>query len=263
MRGGAAVHTVRDDSGRTRIAELSASAPLGIKRTGPTDVHLIGTAAAPLDGDEVTILLTVEAGTQLTVQTVAATMAWPARGRQAPSVMRIHATVGAGAVLRWLPEPLVPVQGCHHELRCTVELAPTASLLWREELVLGRAGEEPGQLHSTLRVIRGAVPLLHQELAIDGRHQAPSVLGSARATGTLLAVGPEIPEHSCRTHTEGLRGAVLELEAGGRLATATASSAVDLRRWLDARMEGLASPHLRLQPAAGAGHHPARSEALI
>lgn len=251
MNGGATITTELAADGSTRLTELAASAPLGLKRTGPTEVHLIGTAAAPLDGDEVAITLSVAAGTQLTVQTVAATMAWPARGRQAPSRMLIDATVEEGGVLRWLPEPLVPVRGCNHVLDCRVQLAPTASLLWREELVLGRMGEEPGQLHAKLRVVRGAVPLLHQELVIDGRHEAPSILGSARATGTLLAVGPSIPDHACRTTTEVLRGAVLELEAGGRLASATSTSAVELRRWLDARADGLASPLLRSssQPA--------------
>jgi phosphoglycolate phosphatase-like HAD superfamily hydrolase len=39
-----------------------------------------------------------------------------------------------------------------------------------------------------------------------------------------------------------LRGAVLELEAGGRLATATSTSAATLRRWLEERQVGLTPP---------------------
>ena len=248
MNGGVRIRTEAAADGRTRIVELAASAPLGAKIT-PDAVHLIGTAAAPLDGDVVTIDLEVGDHTQLTVSTVAATMAWPARGGLSPSVMIIRAKVGEGAVLRWLPEQLVPVRGCRHVQRCDVQLAASASVVWREEVVLGRAGEPPGTLDAELRVVRAGTALLHQQLQLDGTptatHRAPSLLAGARAIGSLLVAGPGVPEHLAQASTPELRGAVLELEAGGRLATATASSTVVLRRWLDERQLGLTPPHVR------------------
>ena len=248
MNGGVRIRTEAGADGRTRIVELAASAPLGAKITGDT-VHLIGTAAAPLDGDVVTIDLEVGDHTKLTVGTVAATMAWPARGDVSPSVMIIRAKVGEGAVLQWLPEQLVPVRGCRHIQRCEVQLAPTASVLWREEVVLGRFGEAPGMLDAELRVVRAGTPLLHQQLQLDGTearaHRAPSLLAGARAVGSLLVAGPGVPEHLAQASTADLRGAVLELEAGGRLATATATSTVTLRRWLDERQQGLTPPQAR------------------
>lgn len=261
MNGGVRIRTERGDGGRTRVVELAASAPLGAKVTGEHEVHLIGTAAAPLDGDVVTIEIELGDHTQLTIGTVAATMAWPARGEASPSVMIIRATVGEGAVLRWLPEQLVPVRGCRHLLRCDVQLAATASVLWREEVVLGRTGEPPGMLDAELRVVRAGAPLLHQQLHLTGddpaAHGAPSLLGNARAVGSLLVAGPDIPEHLVRDAGPTLRGAVLELEAGGRLASATATSAATLRRWLDARLEGLAPPQAR---ATGTASAPPRSD---
>ncbi len=259
MNGGVKIRTQAGEGGRTRIVELSATAPLAAKVTGEHEVHLVGTAAAPLDGDVVTIELEVGDHTQLTVGTVAATMAWPARGDVSPSVMIVRATVGEGAVLRWLPEQLVPVQGCRHVLRSDVQLAATASLLWREEVILGRTGEAPGQLDAELRVVRAAAPLLHQQLQLSGSdpsiHGAPSLLGGARAVGSLLVAGPDVPEHLVREASDDLRGAVLELEAGGRLASATATSAATLRRWLDARLDGLAPPQARgTQPTATPPH---------
>lgn len=265
MNGGVKIRTQAGEGGRTRIVELTASAPLAAKVTGDHEVHLVGTAAAPLDGDVVTIDLEVGDHTQLTVGTVAATMAWPARGDLNPSVMIIRATVGEGAVLRWLPEQLVPVRGCRHVLRCDVQLAPTASVLWREEVILGRTGEPPGALDAELRVVRAGVPLLHQQLQLDGRdpsvHGAPSLLGGARAVGSLLVAGPDVPEHLVREADDVLRGAVLELEAGGRLATATATSAARLRTWLDARLTGLAPPQARAA-AEAAPPHPDPQEIL-
>lgn len=266
MNGGVRIRTERGDGGRTRVVELSASAPLGAKVTGPHEIHLIGTAAAPLDGDVVTIDIEVGDHTRLTIGTVAATMAWPARGEVGPSVMIVRATVGDGAVLRWLPEQLVPVRGCRHLLRCDVQLAATASVLWREEVMLGRAGEPPGMLDAELRVVRAGTPLLHQQLQLDGTnpavHGAPSLLGDARAVGSLLAAGPGVPDHLACDADPALRGAVLELEAGGRLASATATSAATLRRWLDARLEGLTPPQARAAAATSAPPRPDAQEIL-
>lgn len=252
MIGGARVETALDPAtGRTRLVDLRASAPLAIKHAAGA-VHLIGAAAAPLDGDHVTIELVVAPHTQLTVRTVAATMAWPGRGRPRASRLELRATVGAGATLRWLPEPLVPVHGSRHVMTTAIELDPTAHLRWREEVVLGRAGERPGALTLQTRVTRGGAPLLHQELAVDGSaaaaHTSPALLGDARATGSLLAAGPGTPEHAATVQQAGLRGAVLDLELGGHLATATASSAATLKRWLDARQQAFEQPHAAPAP---------------
>lgn len=255
MNGGVRIRTEAGGDGRTRIVELSATAPLGVKVTGPGEVHIIGTAAAPLDGDVVTIDLELGDGTSLTVGTVAATMAWPARGDVSPSVMIVRARIGDEAALRWLPEQLVPVRGCRHVLRSDVQLAASASIVWREEVILGRSlrDEGPGSLDAELRVIRAGAPVLHQQLMLDGSgsrlHGAPSLLAGARAVGSLLVAGPGVPEHFAQANEPGLRGAVLELEAGGRLASATAASAVTLRRWLEAREAGLTPPATdRLRP---------------
>lgn len=243
LRGGVKIRTERDAAGRTRVAELTATAPFAAKVTGHGEVYLVGAAAAPLDGDHITIDLDIAPGTSLTVRTVAATMAWPSRGGALPSLMEITAKVGDGALLQWLPEPLVPVRRCRHELRTTVQVAPTARLVWREEVILGRANEGPGTLRSRTRIERGGLPLLHQELEIDGTrnalHRAASVLAGSRATGSVLVVGPGAPDHHATISSDELRGAVLELEGGGRLAAASGASVARLRRWLDDREAGL------------------------
>ncbi len=242
MNGGVRIRTVRGDDGRTRVVELNATVPFAAKLVGDT-VHLIGAAAAPLDGDQITFDLDIGAGTTLTVRTVAATMAWPSRGALGPSTMSIRATVGEGALLRWLPEPIVPVRKCRHQLRTHVEVARTARLVWREEIVLGRANEGPGSLDAHTRIERAGEALLHQHLVIDGTrsasHQAGSLLGAARATGSVLVVGPGVPDHCATISEPELRGAVLELEGGGRMAQATATSVAKLRSWLSAREAGL------------------------
>lgn len=245
MIGGVRIRTALGAGGRTRVVELTPTPPLAAKLVGDT-VHLIGAAAAPLDGDRITIELDLAPGTSLTVRTVAATMAWPGRAGLGPSVMDIRAQVGEGATLRWLPEPVVPVQGCRHELHTEVWLAPDARLVWREEIILGRVRERPGSLRAHTRVERGGAALLDQLLTVDGTvdgaaatHLAASVLGGARATGSVLVVGPGAPDHCATVSEAAIRGAVVELEGGGRLASAAATSAAGLRAWLDAREAGL------------------------
>ncbi|MBJ7470684.1 MAG: urease accessory protein UreD, partial [Solirubrobacteraceae bacterium] len=257
MKGGVCIRTELGDDGRTRITELTATAPFAAKIT-PEGVHLVGAAAAPLDGDHITIDLHIGAGTSLTVRTVAATMAWPSRDGRLPSLMELTANVEEGATLAWLPEPLVPVRRCRHELRTSVQLARTARLVWREEVILGRAHEGPGTLRAHTRVERAGDALLHQELEIDGSrgriHGAPSVLGNSRATGSVLVVGPGAPDHHATVCTPELRGAVLELEGGGRLASASGASVAKLRSWLDEREAGLTAGAEWQQPHPHSTH---------
>lgn len=255
MNGGVRIRTELGDDGGTRLVELSATAPYAVKNT-PQGVHIVGAAASPLDGDQLFIDLDIGAGTSLVLRTVAATMAWPSRIDRGPSVMTVTAKVGEGARLHWLPEPIVPVQGCRHELHTRIELARTACLLWREEIILGRANEGPGSLLAMSRIEREGEALLHQRLVIDGTaariHAAPGIIGEARATGSVLAVGPGTPEHTATIATSELHGAVLELEGGGRLASATAASVVQLRHWLDAREAALAADSGHDGPSASA-----------
>src|SRR5262245_2404397 len=59
------------------LPEIHASGGLAVRRTGPDTVHLIGTAATPLGGDELDIEIVVAAGARLVVRSVAATIALP------------------------------------------------------------------------------------------------------------------------------------------------------------------------------------------
>src|SRR5688572_3162363 len=83
--------------GRTVLSVVRASGQLAVRRTGPSMVHLVATAFGPLGGDDVDVSLVVEEGAALTVRSVAAAIALPARGEPLPSVQRIHASV-AGAL---------------------------------------------------------------------------------------------------------------------------------------------------------------------
>jgi urease accessory protein len=184
----AAVATERA-GGRTVLATLRSDPPLTLRQTGPGKVHLVSTAAGPLGGDRLELRLDVAPGTSLEIASVASTLVLPGPGE---SLTIVEARVGAGATLRYAPEPTVLAAGCAHRMVVRLVLEEGASVSWREEIVFGRHGERPGTCHARFdATIRGA-PLLRQEFvvgdpAVDG---SPAVYGDARCVGSVLIAGP-------------------------------------------------------------------------
>jgi urease accessory protein len=223
------------DAGRTRLVELYGEVPLlpratGVRAGPVAEVHLVGGAAGPLGGDELTVEVHVGAGASLIIRTVAATLALPGDGC---STTRVDATVAAGGTLHWLPEPIVAVRGCDHLTESVVQLYGDAQLRWREELVCGRHGEEGGDLVLQTRVRLDGRSLYRQDLAVGPRADSwsgPAVLGGARTAGSVILVGPAdaLPAPST---VDG--GALMRLAGPGVVASAVADHAHDLRRALD------------------------------
>jgi urease accessory protein len=143
---------------------VRASGQLAVRRTGPGTVHLVATAFGPLGGDDVEVSLVVEAGASLTVRSVAAAIALPARGEGAPSAQRIAASV-AGTLDLGL-EPTVVAAGAFHLADVAADLGPTGVLTATEQVQLGRTREEPGRWTGTVRVVREGRPLLHTTVGL-------------------------------------------------------------------------------------------------
>lgn len=192
MDADACIEVGPGSDGKPRARRLRTAAPLGARMAGG-ELHLVGTAAGPMGGDHVRLELHVAPGVQLVVRSVAATVAL--RGDGTASSTQVVATVGPGAFLAWLVEPLVATVGCDHRAAASVTLAEGASLLWRDELVLGRSGERPGRCASSLRVCRDDLPLVHHEVSTARPGwDAPSVTAGARALGHLAAVGVAVED---------------------------------------------------------------------
>ncbi|MFI0741745.1 urease accessory protein UreD [Streptomyces sp. NPDC021100] len=242
VRAAARFVAAPDGRGGTALPVLAGEAPFALRRTGRrgpvAHVALVGAMSAPLGGDRLTLTAAVEPGAALRFTTTAATLALPGR-TGAPAAYDIRITVGDGATLHWLPEPLISAAGSHLRTTTRVELAPTARLLFREEQVLGRAGEPAGRLTTRLTVHRAGRPLYDQELAYgpgapgwDGG----AVLGGHRAVGQLLAVDPafgDAPPPVTPPHTaEGAVAATMPLAGPAVVVSAVASDALRLRALL-------------------------------
>jgi len=120
-----------------------------------------------------------------------------------------------------------------------VTLAEGASLVLRDEVLLGRHGEDGGTARSALRVDYAGRPLLRQALEVSGTDPAllgPAVLAGHRAVGSLLRVSAET-DRDPRPRPVPVAGdspevAVMALAGQGVLITALAHDAVTLRRRL-------------------------------
>jgi urease accessory protein len=181
--------------GSLRLPVQRSQVPLVLRRT-PEALYLVSGAAGPLGGDTMELRIEVRAGATLRLRTVAAAVALPGRYGEA-SRLTVTATVGPGARLEYLPEPTVAADGARHRTEVTVRLAADATLLLRDEVLLGRHGERGGACRTRLAVdrdsARGWRPLLRHELDVSGTDAAgfgPAVLAGHRAAGTLLSVEP-------------------------------------------------------------------------
>ena len=261
IHASASIVAILGAGGVTRLPVLSSQVPLVLRRT-PDAVFVVGGAAGPIGGDELALRISVGAGAFLRVRTAAASIALPGPDGL-ESVLRVAVDVGAGGRLEYLPEPVVVSAGARHATIIRVTLADGASLLLRDELLLGRHGEAGGASRTELRVSYAGRPLLRQSLEVSGTDPAdlgPAVLAGHRGVGTLLHVDPprdvrsagaDNPTSVAGQTTEAPVGsggsvgsvgsvtgqpavAVMPLAGPAVLVTALANDAVTLRRRLSA-----------------------------
>lgn len=176
--------------GRSRCTTLRSSPPITFRAT-PEGLHLVGTTAGPVGGDDLALEVTVAAGASLTIRSAAAQLVLPAPTPR-PSNLRVAVEVGPGASLRWLPEPMLLVRGADHRLTTVVAMEAGADLVWRDEVVLGRDGEPSGSLIQRIRIERDGLALLCTEVALGPAwptSAGPAGIGGARMLASTVLVG--------------------------------------------------------------------------
>lgn len=228
MRARACLEVERDTAGRSVVRTLRSAAPLTlIPVRGEPVVHLVNSAASPLGGDELELTVRVGQGACLRLTGIAATVALPGPGETSHSTVQIE--LGKGAVLEYLPEPTVITARANHEAVLHAALGAGAVLHYREILVLGRTGERPGRLTTTLHATREGHPVLRQQLRIgDPEHDASVAnLAGHRVLATELHLDDTNPSPA-----SGEWWSRTPLAAGGTLTTALANDAVTAQRYL-------------------------------
>ncbi|WP_028800389.1 urease accessory protein UreD [Streptomyces sp. 142MFCol3.1] len=231
----------RDDGrGGTSLPVLEGEGPLAVRRTrshgAEARVMLVGAMSGPLGGDHLTVEARAEGRARLRVGSAAATIALPGQNK-AEARYDVRLCVADGAELHWLPEQLISACGSDLCVSSRIDLQGRARLVFREEQVLGRVGEEPGRLTSRLVVRLDGRALLDQELACGpgapGGWDGPAVLAGLRAVGQLVVVRPEFADDLPEPRMLGEQAALAPLAGPAVLVTAVAPDGLGLRRLLD------------------------------
>lgn len=228
----------------------------GFARSNTAAVHLVAGAAGPVGGDDWRFDVDVGDNAALLLSAVAGTVILPGPHGE-PSRSEVNIRVGAGGTLMWEPGVQIAATGCRHETVNRVHLEAGARLFVREEAVLGRHGERPGNFSQRLRVTRDGRPLYDQTLSVGPDApgwNGPSVMGGRRALGSLLVVDPG-PGGLADTQggvAEGLDDtAIMSLDEGATLITALKRDAISLRAHLNAAFQSsLVEGSRRTNPSA-------------
>ena len=169
------------------LGELACAPPLTLRQVlgeagDRCELCLVGTAAGPLPGDDLSISLRLRAGARATLRAAGASLA---QGRSHPddrahedypgypdpqdyldhdgvAALSIRADLADGADLIADPGALIVCQGSRVSVRLELALAAGAAVRWRELIVLGRTAEPPGQATLRWDVTRLGRPVLRQ-----------------------------------------------------------------------------------------------------
>ncbi|KQW49832.1 hypothetical protein ASD88_25265 [Pelomonas sp. Root662] len=183
----------RDGANATRV-HARHDGPLRLLKTlypegaGIAHAVLVHPPGGLVGGDRLDITLDLQAGSHLLVTTPAATRFYRSNAGEAAQV--VHASVGEGARLEWLPQETLAYPGCLARNEVKLSLAAGASVFATEVLGLGlpAAGQpfDTGRLLQHLEVEglwldRGWIDAADTAL-LDG----PCGLAGQRVLGTLV-----------------------------------------------------------------------------
>lgn len=261
--------TLSDGTRRSYIEKLHSHQALVMRNTvetvpawaaawqlqGAAAVRLVAGAAGPVGGDRWQWDIDVGPEAVFLLGAAGGTVVLPGpRGEASQSHIRVR--VAAGGTLIWHPGVQIAARGCRHDSFIQVSLERGARLYLRDEVVLGRHGEVPGDYRQRLRVTCEGRALYDQTLAVGAT--APgwaggAVMGAYRTLGSLVLIDPA----QTLVHRRGVavdpalaRTAVLPLGELGVLISSVDHTLVDLLRKLDRAFAHCCAPQA---PAARAG----------
>lgn len=239
------IRTLRSDGPLVlRPGHPKGPEPLTHRRHDVARVSLAAGTAGPLGGDRYDLQVRVGAGSTLVLTEVSAMLVLPGAGG-GQSRMSITAWVEDGATFVWWPEPIIAARRCNHHHDVRIALAPGARMILREEVLLGRHDEAPGDFDSRLRVTRAGTALYDQQLtfgpASDGWNGA-AVLDDSTAVGSVVAVDPawgDTPPPAAPFHANAAR---TPLPGPGVAISAVAPDSLALRGLLTRGLNELGPP---------------------
>jgi urease accessory protein len=176
------------------LGTLSCEPPLTLRQVhgearGRCELRLIGTAAGPLAGDDLSLTLRLRPGARAALRATGASLA-QGRGGRGAARLSIRAELGARASLVADPGALVVCAGSRVDVRLELALDAGAAVQWRELVVLGRTGEPPGRATLRWDVTRLGRPVLRQ--LTDLSQAAAPLTGGRRVLACALISDPGV-----------------------------------------------------------------------
>jgi urease accessory protein len=175
------------------------------------ELRLVGTAAGPLAGDDLSLSLELRPGARAALRATGASLA-QGRGSADAASLSFRVDLAAGASLVADPGALIICHGSRVDVRLELALGVGAAVEWHELVVLGRTGEQPGLATLRWDVTRPGRPVLRQftdlsqpalaRMLTAGRRVLACALlcDPARAARTVVAcptaVAQRIDEHT-------------------------------------------------------------------
>lgn len=127
----------------TRLAVCEQQAPLQVIRAFPLSgggalVHLHNVSGGVLGGDRLDLAAEIGPGAHAQLTSTSATRVYRSRPEMPPALQSNIIAVQEGALLEYLPDPLIPFAGSRYHQRTHIKLAEDAGLFWWEILAPGR-----------------------------------------------------------------------------------------------------------------------------
>ena len=106
-------------------------------------MHLHNVSGGVLGGDQLSLEISAAAGSRVQITSTGATRLYRQRVGGEDSEQSVSIEIGDGAMVEYLPDPLIPFAGSRHVQRTRVSLGRGAMLFWWETIAPGRraAGE--------------------------------------------------------------------------------------------------------------------------
>ncbi|MBO0757649.1 MAG: urease accessory protein UreD [Bradyrhizobiaceae bacterium] len=182
---------------------------------GEFEAVILNTAGGIAGGDQLTVAIAVDDGGRLTVTTAAAEKAYRSIGP--PATIDVRLTIGAGGLLRWLPQELILFNRARIRRSIDIDLAEDATLVLAESVLFGRSamGETiaVGAFFDRWRVRRGGRLVYAETVRLEGliaeKLARPAVADGGQAIATVLLIpSDDSAVAAARALSEDFRGEV-------------------------------------------------------
>jgi urease accessory protein len=193
------------------LGSVACAPPLTLRQVrgeepGRCELRLVGSAAGPLAGDDLSLSLRLAAGARAALRATGASLA-QGRGSAGAAALSFRVELEAGACLVADPGELIVCGGSRVDVQLSLTLGEGTAVRWQELIVLGRTGEPPGVATVRWDVTRAGRPVLRQftelDLALTGGHRVLACalisdpgLAARTVVASPTAVAQRVDEHT-------------------------------------------------------------------